>query len=60
MPKYERYPNETAQEARKRIAKNRARGAQEESESLYDKVKTKADMMAENISKSLKNLGGGY
>ena len=51
MPQFERYPGENPATARKRIAKNRARGAKPGA------VKTKSDLMAENIMPSIKNMG---
>ena len=52
MPANKPYPGENPAAARKRIAKNEAKkpGA----------IKTKADLMAENISSTIKNMGGGY
>ena len=60
MPKYEKYPNEDPKAAKARIARNRAQDRNQEGESSFDKVKTKADMMASNIAGTLKNMGGGY
>ena len=57
MPQFERYPGENPAVARKRIAKNKARTRNVKNP---DAVKTKADLMAENISSTLKNMGGGY
>ena len=37
-----------------------ARARNEAGESTLDKTKTKSDMMAENISSTIKNMGGGY
>jgi len=51
MPQFKQYPGENPAAARKRIAKNKVNP---------DAVKTKADMMAENISSTIKNMGGGY
>ena len=53
MPQFERYPGENPLAAQKRIAKNKARKTKNP-----DEIKTKADMMAENIMPSIKNLGG--
>lgn len=49
MPANRPYPGENPATARKRIAANKAKkpGA----------IKTKADMMAENIMPSIKNMG---
>ena len=52
MPQFERYPGENPAAAQKRIAKNKAR------KTKSPEIKTKADMMAENIMPSIKNLGG--
>ena len=60
MPKYDKYPNEDPKAAKARIAKNRAQDRKEDVMSPFDKVKTKADMMASNIAGSIKNMGGGY
>ena len=57
MPKYKKYPNEAPEAARRRIAMNRAKDRQEGKETSFDKVKTKGDMMAENIMPSIKNMG---
>ena len=48
MPANKPYPGENPAAARKRIAKNKANP---------DAVKTKADMMASNISSTIKNMG---
>ena len=53
MPANRPYPGEDPAVARKRIAANKAK-------INPDEVKTKADMMAENVSSTIKNLGGGY
>ena len=37
-----------------------ARARNEAGTSTYDDVKTKSDMMAANISSTIKNMGGGY
>ena len=52
MPANRPYPGENPAVARKRIAANKAKkpGA----------IETKSDMMAENISSTIKNMGGGY
>ena len=49
MPANKPYPGENPATARKRIAANKAKkpGA----------IKTKSDMMAENISSTIKNMG---
>ena len=52
MPANEPYPGENPATARKRIAANKAKNP--------GSIKTKADMMAENISSTIKNIGGGY
>ena len=57
MPANRPYPGEDPAVARKRIAKNQA-GTR--SVKNPDAIKTKSDMMAENISNTLKNMGGGY
>ena len=57
MPQFERYPGENPAAAQKRIAKNKARSR---SAKNPDAVKTKADLMAENVSNTIKNMGGGY
>ena len=57
MPANRPYPGENPVAAQKRIAKNRARTRNVKNP---DAVKTKADLMAENISSTLKNMGGGY
>ena len=54
MPANRPYPGENPATARKRIAANKAKRTNP------DEVKTKADMMAENISSTIKNMGGGY
>ena len=51
MPQFEQYPGENPAAARKRIARNRAKVQKPGS------VKTKADMMASNISSAIKNMG---
>jgi hypothetical protein len=51
MPQFERYPGENPATARKRIAKNKAKRTNPSA------VKTKSDMMAENIMPSIKNMG---
>ena len=50
MPANKPYPGEDPAAARKRIAKNKAKVNP-------DAVKTKADMMASNISSTIKNMG---
>ena len=60
MPANKPYPGENPAAARKRIAKNRARARNDAGTSTFDDVKTKSDMMAENISSTIKNMGGGY
>ena len=60
MPKYEKYPNEDPKAAKSRIARNRAQDRNQEGESSFDKIKTKADMMASNIAGTIKNMGGVY
>ena len=57
MPANRPYPGEDPAVARKRIAKNKARTRNVKNP---DAVKTKSDMMAENISSTIKNMGGGY
>ena len=57
MPQFEKYPGENPAVARKRIAKNKAKTRNVKNP---DAVKTKSDMMAENISSTIKNMGGGY
>ena len=52
MPANRPYPGENPVAAQKRIAKNKARKTKSPG------IKTKADMMAENIMPSIKNLGG--
>ena len=54
MPANRPYPGEDPAVARKRIAANKAKRTNP------DAVKTKSDMMAENISSTIKNIGGGY
>ena len=54
MPQFERYPGENPAVARKRIAKNKARTRNVKNP---DAVKTKADLMAENIMPSINNMG---
>ena len=49
MPQFEKYPNENPATARKRIAANKTKKP--------GTVKTKSDMMAENISSTIKNMG---
>ena len=56
MPANRPYPGEDPAVARKRIAKNRANPRK----GRTTDIKTKSDMMAENISSTLKNMGGGY
>ena len=51
MPQFEKYPNENPATARKRIAANKAKRTNPSA------VKTKADMMASNISSTIKNMG---
>ena len=51
MPANRPYPGENPATARKRIAKNKA------SRTNPSAVKTKSDMMAENISSTIKNMG---
>ena len=51
MPANRPYPGENPATARKRIAANKAK---------KPGIKTKSDMMAENISSTIKNMGGGY
>ena len=53
MPQFEQYPGENPAAARKRIAKNKARGR---SRKNPDAVKTKADLMS-NIVPTIKNMG---
>ena len=60
MPANKPYPGENPAAARKRIAKNRARTRNDAGTSTFDDVKTKSDLMAENISSTIKNMGGGY
>tara|TARA_R110002020_G_scaffold163652_3_gene349746 strand:- start:507 stop:689 length:183 start_codon:yes stop_codon:yes gene_type:complete len=60
MPANKPYPGEDPAVARKRIAKNRASVRNKDKTTAYDSVKTKSDMMAENISSTIKNMGGGY
>ena len=60
MPANKPYPGENPAVARKRIARNRARTRTAAGTSTFDDVKTKSDMMAENISSTIKNMGGGY
>ena len=52
MPANRPYPGEDPAVARKRIAANKAKKP--------GSIKTKSDMMAENISSTIKNMGGGY
>ena len=54
MPANKPYPGENPATARKRIAANKAKRTNPSA------VKTKADMMAENVSSTIKNMGGGY
>tara|TARA_R110000765_G_scaffold388731_1_gene481075 strand:- start:854 stop:1006 length:153 start_codon:yes stop_codon:yes gene_type:complete len=49
MPQFEKYPNENPATARKRIAANKAKKPVA--------AKAKSDMMAENISSTIKNMG---
>ena len=51
MPADRPYPGEDPAVARKRIARNRAKVQKPGS------VKTKSDMMASNISSTIKNMG---
>ena len=51
MPQFERYPGENPAVASKRIAKNRAKAT------TKGPVKTKSDMMTNNISSTIKNMG---
>ena len=60
MPANRPYPGEDPAVARKRIAKNRAKTRNKDRTTTYDDVKTKSDMMAENIASTIKNMGGGY
>ena len=57
MPANKPYPGENPAAARKRIAKNRARTRNAEATTTFDDVKTKSDLMAENIMPSIKNIG---
>ena len=52
MPANKPYPGENPAAAQKRIAKNRVKNP--------GAVKPKSDMMASNISSTIKNMGGGY
>ena len=49
MPANRPYPGENPATARKRIAANKAKKP--------GSIKTKSDMMAENISSTIKNMG---
>jgi len=60
MPANRPYPGEDPAVARKRIAKNRASARNKDKTTTFDDVKTKSDMMAENIASTIKNMGGGY
>jgi len=60
MPRNKRYANEDPVVAKRRIARNKAEDRSLDGDSPLDKVKTKADMMADNISSTIKNMGGGY
>ena len=51
MPANKPYPGENPATARKSIAKNKAKRTNPSA------VKTKSDMMAENIMPSIKNMG---
>ena len=51
MPANKPYPGENPVTARKRIAANKAKMKKPGS------IKTKSDMMAENISSTIKNMG---
>ena len=53
MPANKPYPGENPATARKRIAANKAKGSIKKPGA----VKTKSDMMAENISSTIKNMG---
>ena len=57
MPANRPYPGENPATARKRIAKNRARTRTAAGTSTFDDVKTKSDMLANNISSTIKNMG---
>ena len=57
MPANRPYPGEDPAVARKRITKNRARTRNKDRTTTYDDIKTKSDMMAENISSTIKNMG---
>ena len=57
MPANKPYPGENPATARKRIAKNRARTRNAAGTSTFDDVKTKSDMLASNISSTIKNMG---
>ena len=52
MTQFEKYPGENPLAAQKRIAKNKARKAKNPA-----KIKTKGDLMAENIMPTIKNMG---
>ena len=54
MPANKPYPGENPAVARKRIAKNRAKARNVKNP---DAVKTKSDMLANNISSTIKNMG---
>jgi len=51
MPEFEKYANESPEAARRRISKNlKAKGNP-------DAVKTKSDLLADNLGSTIKNMG---
>ena len=66
MPRYERYPDESPEAARRRISKNlqaegnprvTARPPRVPRAKNPDEVKTKADLLAGNLGSTIKNMG---